>query len=227
MRDVKYMQIPGITPENVCFSGGIIPKHGNTGFHTQLLNKICWVNGRSDEVLIKNTSAYNQARVSKYPILFIKNNTDKLKVKYSILVNQYSLNEPEFDFWEKVRNISQNVGSLYDLTPVTIPGNIRCTTNPGETVRGYFSVSAVTQKRLFVEDRFLGQSTFYSYCATDTIYGRLPEEGLNTNFWVIEENTDEIPPFYVITEFRECADCTTEGTKIRPPFWNDDLKNKR
>jgi hypothetical protein len=190
-------------------------------------NKICWVYGQSNEVLIKNTSIYNQARVTKYPILFIKNNTDKLKVKYSILVNQYSLNEQEFDFWEKVRNISEDVGSLYDITPVTIPGNIRCTSNSGETVRGYFSVSAVTQKRLFIEDVFLGQPTFYSYCPTDTIYGNLPSEGLNTKFWVIGENIDEIPPIYVITEFRECADCTTEGTKIRPPFWNDDIKNNQ
>lgn len=190
-------------------------------------NKICYVYGHSNEVLIKNTSIYNQARVTKYPILFIKNNTDKLKVKYSILVNQYSLNEQEFDFWEKVLNISENVGGLYDLTPVTIPGNIRCTSSPGESVRGYFSVSAVTQKRLFVKDVFLGQPVFYTYCATDTIYGSLPADGLNTKYWVIEENIDEIPPIYVITEYRECADCTTEGTKIRPPFWDDDLKKNK
>lgn len=190
-------------------------------------NRICWVTDHSDEVLIKNTSIYSQARVSKYPILFIRNTTDKLKVKYSILVNQYSLNQQEFDFWEKVENISENVGNLYDITPVAIQGNIRCTTNPGETVHGYFSVSAVSQKRLFIQDKFLGQPNFYIYCATDTIYGSLPEEGLNTKFWVIEENIDEIPPIYVITEYRECADCTTEGTKIKPPFWDEDLIKNR
>lgn len=189
-------------------------------------NRICWVYGRSREVLIKNTSVYSQAMVTKYPVLFISNNTDKLKVKYSILVNQYSLNESEFDFWEKVQNISENVGNLYDITPVAISGNIRCTTNPGETVHGYFSVSAVTQKRLFIRDKFLGQPNFYTYCATDTIYGSLPEKELNKTYWVIEDNSNEIPPWWVITEFRECADCTTEGTKIRPPFWNEDLFNK-
>ena len=78
--------------------------------------------------------------MTKYPVLFISNNTDKLKEKYSILVNQYSLNESEFDFWDRVQSISQNVGNLYDITPVAITGNIRCTTNPKETVLGYFSV---------------------------------------------------------------------------------------
>jgi hypothetical protein len=188
-----------------------------------VVNKTCWVTENSDEILIKNTSIYSQARVSKYPILFITNNTDKLKVKYSILVNQYSLNESEFDFWEKVRNISQNVGNLYDITPVAIPGNIRCSTNPGETVHGYFSVSAVTQKRLFIRDKFLGQPTFYSYCATDTVYGSLPQPGLNTTYWVIEDNANEVPSWWVVTEYRECADCTTEGSKIKPPFWDEDL----
>jgi len=187
-------------------------------------NKICWVYGRSSEVLIRNTSAYSQARISGYPILFISDNTDKLKVKYSILVNQYSLDEAEYNFWNMVENISENVGNLYDITPVAIKGNIKCTSNPDETVHGYFSVSAVTQKRLFIKDEFLGQPNFYTYCATDTIYGMLPYEGLNKTFWVIEDNANEVPSWWVITTFRECADCTTEGTKVRPPFWDDDLR---
>jgi hypothetical protein len=190
-------------------------------------NRICWITNRSREILIKNTSQYNQAMVSKYPILFITNKNDRLKVKYSILVNQYSLAEPEYDFWEKVRNITQNVGSLYDITPMAIPSNIRCTTNPDERVNGYFSVSAVTQKRLFIREKFLGLPHFYTYCATDTIYGSLREEGLNTTYWVIEDYANEVPSWWVITEFRECADCTTEGTKVKPSFWDEDLNNNQ
>ncbi len=112
------------------------------------------------------------------------------------------------------------------VIPVAIAGNIRCITNPGETVHGYFRVSAVSQKRLFIREEFLGQPTFYSYCATDTIYDSLPEEGLNKTYWVIEDNANEVPAWWVVTEYRECADCTTEGTKVKPPFWDDDLKQK-
>ena len=43
---------------------------------------------------------------------------------------------------------------------------------------------------------------------------RLPETGLNTEYWVIEDYTDEVPPFWVITEYKECADCTTKGTSV-------------
>jgi len=184
-----------------------------------VINKTCYVSDYSDEVLIKNTSGYSQARVTKYPVVFISNETDRLKETYSILVSQYSLDESEYNFWEKVQGISQNVGNLYDITPSAITGNIRCITDPKETVLGYFSVSAVTQQRLFIHDHFYGLPVFYTYCATDTIIGTLPETGLNTEYWVIEDYSDEVPPLWVITDFRECADCTTRGTSEMPPYW--------
>lgn len=185
----------------------------------EVANKVCWVTERSDRIMIKNTSIYNQARVSDYLVNVISNSSDKLKERYSILVKQYSLNETEYDFWERVQNISQNVGSLYDITPMAIPSNIRCTTNPSETVLGYFSVSAVSQKRLFIKDNFQGLPGFFTYCATDTLIGRLPATGLNSSYWVLEDYGNESPPYWVVTTYRECADCTTRGTNIRPDFW--------
>ncbi len=190
-------------------------------------NKVCWVTERSDEILIKNTSLYSQARVSKFPILFISNNGDRLKETYSILVNQYSLNKTEYDFWERVQNISQKVGNLYDISPMAVPSNIRCCDNQVERVLGYFSVSAVTQKRLFIKDHFSGLPHFFIYCATDTLKGKLPETGLNTDFWVIEDYSDEIPPFWIISTFRECADCTTRGTTVMPSFWQEYRNDKQ
>ncbi|MCU0409629.1 MAG: DUF4249 domain-containing protein, partial [Bacteroidales bacterium] len=127
-------------------------------------------------------------------------------------------------FWRKVSSISQNTGNLYDRMPSAIRSNIRCTSHPEEQVLGYFSVSSVTEKRLFVEDEFLGLSNFVTYCATDTVFGVLPETGLNSTYWVIEDNSNDVPPWWVLTTFRECADCTTEGSKTMPPFWLEDKK---
>jgi hypothetical protein len=186
-----------------------------------VINRVCYVTDRSEEILIKNTSQYSQARVSKYPVVFITNKTDRLKETYSILVSQYSINEEEYDFWEKVQNVSRNVGNLYDITPVAIKSNIRCCDDPEQNVLGYFSVSAVTQKRLFVHDTFLGLPVFYTYCATDTLTGQLPQIGLNKEYWVIEDYGDEPVPFWVITTYKECADCSIRGTMERPDYWID------
>jgi hypothetical protein len=184
-----------------------------------VVKKVCWVTQRSDLILIKNTSILSQARITKLPVIFITNNSDRLKERYSLQVKQYSLNPEEFDFWEKIQNVSQNVGGLYDITPMAISSNIKNESNPSETVLGYFSVSAVTEKRIFVKDLFMGLPNFYSYCATDTVYGKLPETGLNYEYWVIEDNGNELPPWWVVTTYRECADCTTKGTTVRPDFW--------
>lgn len=186
-----------------------------------VVNKLCWVTERSNQILVKNTSIYNQSRVSKFPILFITNKSDRLKETYSILVRQYSLNEDEYYFWEKIKNVSQNTGNLYDITPMSIPGNIRSCDDPEEIVLGYFSVSALEEKRLFIRDKFLGLPVFVTYCATDTLYDRLPETGLNKDYWVIEDWGNEIPPYWVISTFKECADCSVRGTKERPSFWRD------
>jgi len=183
-------------------------------------NRVCWKSSRSDRILIKNTEVYNQARVSKYPLKYISNQTDRLKVKYSIFVNQYSLNESEYDFWEKLQNVSGNVGGLYDITPMAISSNIVCNEDRGETVLGYFSVSAISQKRIFIKDKFEGIPNFYSYCPSDTIFGGGNIPDLNISVWIIDNQIDAVPPFRVITLFKECADCTVNGTNKKPVFWD-------
>jgi len=181
----------------------------------------CWATERSERIMIRNTSIFSQARISRLPVIFITNSTKRLNVNYSILVNQYSIDESEYYFWEKVQNIQENVGGLYDMTPMAIPGNIKCTSDPGQTVLGYFSVSAVSQKRLFVKDKFLGLSLFYPSCPVDTVYGVLPTGELKKDYWIIEDNGNEIPAWWLITRYRSCADCVTDNERIKPDYWQD------
>ena len=184
-------------------------------------NRICWKYRSSDKIFIRNTSVYNQARITKFPVQYISNLSDRLKVKYSILVNQYSLNAEEFIFWEKVKNVSENVGGLYDVTPMAIPSNIRCIEEPDQPVLGYFSVSSVARKRIFIKDTFLGSPNYYSICPGDTIYGNGPIPGLGVYVWVIVDHSTDSPPWRVLTEYQNCADCTLDGTNLKPSFWVD------
>jgi len=182
-------------------------------------NNTCWISSNSDNIIIKSTSVLSEARVSNFPVKFISNETDRLKVRYSILVNQYSLNEDEFSFWEKLQNISEEVGGLYDITPGTIPGNIFCIEDPSRQVLGYFSVSAKTSSRLFIDDYFRGVINLYSDCVSDTIFGRAEIPDLNTRVWILEDQMYAMPPFRVITEKKFCADCSVRGTTTKPDFW--------
>ena len=185
-------------------------------------NQTCWITDKSHTIFIKSTVAFNEARIKSYPIIYISNATDRLKIKYSILVNQYSLNEEEYAYWEKIQNIAVQVGGLYDIIPASVPSNIRCIEDPNEKVLGYFSVSAMTSKRIFIKDNFEGIVNKYANCITDTV-GTNNFPGLNVTAWILFAHLCSIPcvPFFEITTHKECSDCTLRGSLIKPDFWDE------
>lgn len=184
-------------------------------------NRICWISNNSNVINIKNTSVLEEDKIARYPLNFISNQTDRLQTKYSILVNQYSLNEDEYLYWEKLQNFSEQVGGLYDMLPSSVPSNVYCLDDPNEKVLGYFSVSANSSKRIFIKDRFAGLVNLYDAdaCISDTIFGGANIPNLNISTWIIINSF--MPPYNVITYSRGCADCTVRGTKIEPDFWTE------
>ena len=184
--------------------------------------RVCWRSDRSDGIFIKNTSFLSEDRITRYPLYSIPNPFDRLSIKYSLLVKQYSLNEDEYLYWEKVKNSSDQEGGLYDIIPGTISNNIYCIENPEQRVCGYFSVSAVSSKRIFIIDSFAGLNTSYISCPSDTIFGTGAIPGLNSSVWVIEDNSNKVPPNRIVTDNIDCADCRVRGTDIKPVFWNED-----
>ena len=189
-------------------------------------NSLCWIKNNSDVINIKNTSVIEEAKVKKYPLTLISNATDRLREKYSILVYQYSLSEDEYLYWEKIQNISEQVGGLYDIIPSAVPSNIYCLDDPNQKVLGYFSVSGSTSKRIFIKDHFAGVLSNYNdrTCIADTVFGAPngPIAWLGTYVWVIIEHSVPPPSYRVLTRTRGCYDCTVRGTNIKPDFWAGD-----
>jgi len=182
-------------------------------------NYRCWVSASSDKINVKSTISLAEARIMKYPLSFISNTTDRLKVKYSMLVKQYSISEDEYSYWEKLKNLSEQVGGLYDLIPASIQGNVYSIINPTEKVLGYFSVSAVSSSRIFIKDNFAGIVNPYNAdaCVADTLFNGEFIPNLNISTWILVDNF--MPSYKVITYTRGCADCTTRGTTQEPYFW--------
>jgi hypothetical protein len=185
-------------------------------------NQTCYITDRSHSINIKSTASYGQSIVKQRPVTFIDNETDRLQRRYSIEVAQYSMNEDEYNFWERLQNITVDVGGLYDIIPSTIPSNLVCLENPEEKVLGYFSVSAKATKRIFIQDDFSGIIYRYGDCATDTVYGEEDIPGIDTVVWTIWDfPAGRSPRMRVLTDRQGCADCTVRGTKEKPSFWID------
>jgi hypothetical protein len=189
-------------------------------------NNICWKSENSNTIKIKTTSSVSEDRVSGYPLHFVSNTSDRLEAKYSILARQFSLSEDEFDYWSKLKSVSEETGSLYDIVPASISGNLYNTDDPYELVLGFFSVSAVSSKRIFIEEPFAGQINLYSGCVTDTSYVTNTDSipGIDNNIWLLMRYDHSMPPYILLTRNRMCADCTTRGTNVEPDFWREDEK---
>jgi len=182
-------------------------------------NQTCWATDHSGAINIKSTSALTEDKIYRHPINFITNETDRLNIKYSMLINQYSISENEFGYWKRLQNISDDVGGLYDMIPASITGNVYCTDDPNETVLGYFSVSAKSSKRIMIHEGFAGlRHDFYEYCGTDTVPPGTQIPGLGTSLWIIID----YDAYRVLTRYRECADCSYRGSLMRPDYWDED-----
>ena len=189
--------------------------------HWDLPNYTCWITRKSGNIMVKNTTSLATDYINGYPLNYIAETSDRLQVKYSILVNQYSLSPEEYNYWEKLKSMSDEVGGLYDIIPANVPGNISCITHPEEQVLGYFSVSAKASRRIFIKDYFAGQVDVYSACLSQIVTNPGIIPGVGFYVWILYRNDFAVPPYVYLTSDKGCADCTVRGTKIKPIFWED------
>ncbi len=188
------------------------------------INKVCWTSINSDGISIKNSSGISGGAIKKQPVLSINNPREKLDIKYSIQVRQYSLNENEFLYWDRLKNLSDQTGGLYDIIPSDLQNNLYCVEDSRRKILGYFSVSAVSTKRLFIKEKFQGSEIFDYGCEPETIYTNRPDTipDLNLNLWIIEDHLDQKPPYIICTRNTGCVFCEAHGTSVKPDFWDDD-----
>jgi hypothetical protein len=111
----------------------------------------CWVEESGDRALISNNqfaenSVFRGVFVARIPI-----DQWRFNIKYMIRVEQLSVSEEVYAFWQLVKSQQDGEGSLFQPNAVRVKGNIYSTTHPEEEVLGIFAVSAVTSKELFIE----------------------------------------------------------------------------
>ena len=175
---------------------------------------LCWRTVKSSNILLGSTIKLSQDIIKDLPITTVPVATNKLYIKYSILVKQYGLTQDAFEYWTNLAKTNEGTGSLFDPLPSQITGNIKSTTNPKELVFGYFSAAVEQQKRIFLTP-FLGR---YPTCtAPDTLE---IADALLSPYILMGYYGEKLDHILVTSQY--CADCREQGgvTK-RPAFWND------
>lgn len=193
--------------------------------------KICYNDVTSRKVLIESTKDYVDDKVVGFPLYFISNTTNRLFIKYSVLVRQYVLTEKTYRFYKNLKDINENTGTLFDPIPVILTGNIFNILNPDQPVLGNFQVSGASVKRIFIYREELPQQliipTEYEYCKADLVSKKTDQKRLDSllvNGWVVMDTiiySSEQDTLIGLAISRSCFDCTTKGKIEKPDFWNE------
>ncbi len=158
------------------------------------INNVCWITNNSDEINVKDFTGLSENRIEALKVKFISNQTDRLIERYRIEVNQYSLDENEYNYWSDLEKITQQSGNIYDVTPSSVSGNMYCSGDPDRQVLGYFSVSAMKTRTIYIDDYFKGLIDPYQYCLKDSLLPvsgeKFPPPGVmenaGANYWIVE-----------------------------------------
>jgi hypothetical protein len=192
---------------------------------------ICWISDTLTRVAIQSTSDLEADKIVQLPIRFISETSYLLRYHYSILVQQFSLSEEAFRYWSDLKKMNEGQGSLSDIQPGAVVGNVFSLENSDEPVLGYFDVSEVAEKRIvfnaadFYDEGLLRPPTFRSSCYDmDAIW--VPEMSLGEymnqfqstmNIYEVTGGLMGIPKSFSLYPKR-CTDCTDAGANVRPEF---------
>ncbi|MBS1532432.1 MAG: DUF4249 domain-containing protein [Bacteroidetes bacterium] len=111
----------------------------------------CYITLNSSTINVNSTAALSKDVIANEQITQISDASEKLTYRYSILLRQYALTDSAFEFWQNMKKNTQKIGTIFDVQPSEIPGNIRCTSNSKLPVLGYISVSSISRKRIFID----------------------------------------------------------------------------
>jgi hypothetical protein len=176
---------------------------------------ICWSTAKISDIYILNTEGLEYNRYSKFPLHFVDNTTRRLIDLYSILVKQQAISLETYAFWEQLRMNNIEQGGLYESQPLPVKGNLSNLTKPEQSVLGYFQVTSVRTKRLFVKDVPDLELIHPASCGIYTLmFGLRQFSPADYPVYLLESNG----AFMELT--KECIFCTIlGGTTVRPDFW--------
>lgn len=187
----------------------------------------CWKSKASSNISIGTTEHLLQDVLEDHPLCFVSTENNKLKIRYSILVSQYSLSRDAYSYWKNLQDITQNTGSLFDPTPAVVTGNIHRTDDPSIPVLGIFQASAVSQERIFIDrtdlPEFLNIPSGFEGCNFYTTADSA-EVAYYTNhgYELVDEYVDGNTLYYIFSNSSVCFRCTLTGTNVKPDFWMEE-----
>ena len=208
-----------------------------------VVKETCWKNNKSGNIVTNSILAGQPEYINKQEIQFIApSKSDRLTHQYSILVKQFSISEKEYDFWNNLKKVSETGGDIFNSQPYPVISNIHNVNDANEMVLGYFEVSAVSQKRIFITAHELDPLNLPHYKSACTEYVKSPDD------WPPSSSMGKSPTWIEIYHMfmdsgdfifvepilssdstllklvfatNVCSVCEFSGVSAKPDFWID------
>ena len=201
----------------------------------------CWPSTSPNGIYIASSLGLTINKLSNVPIFELNLNANgrKLLHKYSLLIKQFSIPEDVYHTYSTMKQFSEDDATLFASQPGFVEGNIQCTSNQNKPILGVFHVSELKRERIFIsyfdlnsEDRRI-VSEFSKNCTTANInldfgYCQGDEEikairdSMKLGYEIINVYKDTDYNYFSFTlSQKECMDCRTEGTNIKPDWWGN------
>ena len=188
-----------------------------------LVKDVCWKRNMSGEIVTNSILPGEANYINKQLIQFIAPvKSDRLTQQYSILVKQYSVSEKEYGFWNNLKKVNESGGDIFNSPPYPVISNIYNVNDASEMVLGYFEVSAVTQKRIFITAHEL-DPLYLPHYSTDCVeFVTSPQDWPNGDFTFVEPVLDSDGKLLGLGfATKVCSVCEYAGFSEKPDFWVD------
>jgi hypothetical protein len=185
-----------------------------------------WKFNNSTNILLASSARLQSDVIFEAPLTAIEQGSEKLSVRYSILVRQYALDKKGYEFYDLMKKNTEDIGGVFDVQPTEIQGNIHCVTDPKELVIGYVSASTATENRIFISSSDLPFSWRYvEYCPYYTVANNPDSFRLyfQSQYYspydgVYSPATGALVGY--LSAFPGCVDCKYRGASLtKPPYW--------
>jgi len=187
----------------------------------------CYQKDNSTNISIASSAKLEADMISQFPLTKVLYATsNKMINRYSILVKQSTLTKDWYEWKQKVKKNTEQLGSIFDAQPSETGGNIHCVTDPNESVIGFVACTTETEKRIFIDHSEILSAhvyTGYEDCY-ELKHKNNPDSLAGISFQNSAITSTIIGPGggidYVNISSIGCVDCRLKGgDSTTPAFW--------
>ena len=175
----------------------------------------CWTSDNSNSIVLASSIQLSQDLIYKNPIIQIPLNSQKLQIRYSVLVKQYALTKEAFEWWQILQKNTEQIGSIFGVQPAGNNGNLHCLTDTSQKVIGFAGGGNIQRQRIFISNDDVLPWTYEDDC----IHVDSPNTAIPIYFSRGYLLVEPLSPSSIRMSHNYCVDCTLTGTNIQPSFW--------